>query len=250
MPLLTADGVYKRYGGVTAVAGVSLSIVRGECVGVIGSNGAGKTTLFQLLTGFEHPDEGQIFLYPHSKGQDAGRKSGGIAVHTSQAHRLARAGVGRTFQNLRLFEELTARENIQVAILSLRITSFDVDALLKELGLASAADTMVCSLPYGTRKLCELGRAVAVASSGCGLLFLDEPCAGLCESESEALVYLLKDLKSRYGLTLFVIEHHMSFVQTLCDRLYAMDQGKIIAQGAPQQVFMDAAVKQLILGTI
>lgn len=243
MPLLTCEGLVKRYGGVTAVAEVSLALMQGESVGVIGSNGAGKTTLFALLTGFEHPDEGKIILTPHhgSGGQT-------IAVHTAPAYRLARAGVGRTFQNLRLFEGLTVRENIQTVVYSLKIANCPVDALLDSLGLRGQADTVVSALPYGTRKLCELARAAAVASSGCGLLFLDEPCAGLCEEETGRLAVLLGELKERYRLTLFLIEHHMAFVERVCGRLYAMDTGRIIAAGTPREVFLNTAVKRAILG--
>ncbi len=248
MPLLTCDGVVKRYGGVTAVAGVSLTLMQGESVGVIGSNGAGKTTLFALLTGFEHPDEGRIFLTPHRTKAGLSVIPQPIAVHTAPAYRLARAGVGRTFQNLRLFEGLTVRENIQTVIYSLRITDCGCDALLDSLGLRGQADIVVSALPYGTRKLCELARAVAVASSGCGLLFLDEPCAGLCEEETERLAVLLGELKERYDLTLFLIEHHMAFVERVCGRLYAMDTGRLIAEGTPREVFLNTAVKKAILG--
>ncbi len=249
MPILTAEGLYKRYGGVTAVAGVSLSLARGEIAGMIGSNGAGKTTLFQMLTSFERPDAGRIYLYPQTKaGESAQGRFDAVAVHGTQAHILARMGVARTFQNLRLFERLTVRENIQAAVLSLRIRGFALEQLLAMLGLAECADTNVEALPYGTRKLCELGRAVAVASAGCGMLFLDEPCAGLCVEETERLAGLLRQLKQNYALTIFIIEHHMAFVEQLCDRLYAMDTGHVIAQGRPQEVLSNAAVRQAVLG--
>ncbi|MFA9379610.1 MAG: ABC transporter ATP-binding protein, partial [Acetanaerobacterium sp.] len=210
MALLTGTGLCRHYGGVTALAGVSLQVEAGETVGVIGSNGAGKTTLFQLLTAFERPDAGTIRL--HTQG-------GEIAVHTMPAHRLARMGVGRTFQNLRLFERLTVRENIQSAVFSLGITGFSLDELLERLSLVREGDVAANELPYGARKMCELGRAVTVASGGCGLLFLDEPCAGLSAGEAERLSLLLRQLKERFRLTLFIIEHHMAFLEGLCDRL-------------------------------
>lgn len=242
MPLVVCEGVSKRYGGVTAVNDVSLAVRKGETVGIIGSNGAGKSTLFALLTGFERPDKGAVYL------ERAAQRT--LAVHRTPAYRLARAGVGRTFQNLRLFEALTVRDNVRTAVCAAKRTGFDADALLLFMKLDKQASGLAGALPYGAKKRCELARAVAVAAAqeGCGLLFLDEPCAGLCREETEELLLLLQQLKQRYELTVVVIEHNMEFVAKLCGRMYAMDTGKIIAQGLPDAVLRDGAVRRLILG--
>ncbi len=240
MPLMLCDKAQKSYGGVKALGGVSLVIEKGETVGVIGSNGAGKTTLFQVLTAYERPDSGYAAVtLPSGEA---------VTAHVLGPYRLARLGVGRTFQNLRLFEGLTPRENLLAAIYSMNIKEIDPDRLLLELSLTSYADMVVSSLPYGARKLTELARAVTVAASGLGLLFLDEPCAGLNEGETAELSLRLSGLKRRYGLTIFFVEHHMSFVREQSDRLYAMDEGLVIASGSPRAVLCDTRVKELILG--
>ncbi len=242
MRLLSCEGLQKHYGGVTAVDGVSLAVEEQETLGIIGSNGAGKTTLFNILTGFERPDGGTITL------RRGGRE---LPVQGGHAFKLARMGVGRTFQNLRLFEQMTVYGNIQTAILSLGCTKLNIDGLLRLLGLAERADTLVSSLPYGVRKKTELARALVCAcgpENGCRLLFLDEPAAGLTTAEAYELAALLRDVKARYRLTLVLIEHHMAFLESLCGKLCAMDEGRVIACGAPGEVLTGAAVQRAIFG--
>ena len=242
MRLLSCDSLYKSFGGVSAVDGVTLAVTKGETVGIIGSNGAGKTTLFNILTGFEKADGGTVTLSP-------GRKE--LRTQGFSACTLARLGVGRTFQNLRLFEDMTVLENIQAAIYSLNNTGFSVDELVLFLSLTLLANTKVGELPYGARKRCELARTIAGACSvadGCRLIFLDEPAAGLNTAEAAELASLLVRLKKRYSLTLLLIEHNMTFIQFLCDRVYAMDEGRMIAAGIPKEVLTCTAVKKAIFG--
>ena len=242
MRLLSCEGIVKRYGGVTALDGISLSVEEHETLGIIGSNDAGKTTLFNILTGFDKPDSGTVTLRLNERE---------LQVQGFGAFTFAHMGVGRTFQNLRLFEQMTVYENIHTAILSMKRTEITAEELLKLLGLSERAEVPVGKLPYGMRKKAELARALVCTcgmKKGCRLLFLDEPAAGLTTAEAYELASLLLKLKKQYGITMVLIEHHMAFLEDLCSTLCAMDEGKIIAIGKPQEVFSAAVVRSAIFG--
>ena len=234
--ILDAAGLCRHYGGVAAVKDVSITAVRGKTVGIIGSNGAGKTTLFNMLTAFEPPNSGSITYY---------LPSGVYRTEKLPAYKLSRLGIGRTFQNLRLFCSMTVEENILAAIYSCGNTDCDVNMLLSTVGLGGNGGLPVSQLSYGQRKRAELARTLAC---GCTVLFLDEPAAGLATDEADELTALLAALRARLGLTIILIEHNMTMIAALCDTLYAMDGGAVIAQGTTAEVFRSRAVLKAVFG--
>ena len=248
---LEVSGLTRRFGGVTAVDGVSFAVNRGEVFGVIGPNGAGKTTLFNLVTGITPPTSGTLL---HD----------GTDITTARPHQVARRGIARTFQNIRLFSELTALENVMIGrhchtrsglfsgVLGLGSAGAEERAVRKRalellalMGLASRAQVKARNLPYGDQRRLEIARALALEPQ---VLLLDEPAAGMNPSEKTALSDFMRRLREDFDLTLLIIEHHVPLVMGLCDRIAVLDFGRMIALGDPETVRRDPAVVEAYLG--
>jgi branched-chain amino acid transport system ATP-binding protein len=244
-PLLRLDGVTRRFGGVTALDGVSCEIAAGQIVGIIGPNGAGKTTLFNVVTGAFRASSGDVHF-------DAER------VTDWPSYRIARRGIARTFQNIRLFAGMTVWEHLLVSqphreaswrrLLPTRwadpAARRRAEEVLAFFGLEAVRDRPARSLPYGIQRRVEMARAV---TAGPKLLLLDEPVAGMNQDEAEQVRALLLRLRQD-GLSILLIEHDMTFVMNLCDHLYVLDFGALIAEGAPAAVRRNPVVLDAYLG--
>lgn len=250
-PLLACDRLTMRFGGLTAVDSFALAICPGELVGLIGPNGAGKTTVFNMITGVYRPTAGGI--------QFADRNIVGI-----RPHRITASGIARTFQNIRLFNDLTVLDNVRLAchftvryglLDSLfrtgrfRRTEAEVAEksrkLLELLDLADCENQLARSLPYGEQRRLEIARALA---TGPKLLLLDEPAAGMNPAEKEQLAALIARIRHEFSLAILLIEHDMPFVMRLCERLTVLDYGKIICRGTPAEVRANPDVIRAYLG--
>lgn len=229
--MLEVKNLTKRFSGITAVDNVSMSVKKGETLGIIGTNGAGKTTLFNILSGFETADSGTV-LY---EGRDVTRLS---------QNSLVRLGFARTFQNLRLFYDMTVRENLLVSAFARKTDPKACDDLLKLSNLWEKRNHLSSALAYGEMRKLELLRATA---TGARILFLDEPSAAMTRPEATELDLLIKTLKATYSLTVLLIEHNMELVSLSCDRVCAMDRGRIISSGAPNKVLSDPVVTASML---
>jgi branched-chain amino acid transport system ATP-binding protein len=232
---LEVTGVVKRFGGVTALDGVDLALDDGEILGLIGPNGSGKTTLVNCISGALAIDEGDIAL--------AGR-----SVARASRVRRARAGIARTFQNLRLFGEMTVRENVTVGLNASRRrggAAPDVEALLARLRLTEVSRDVVSSLPYGRQRRVEIARALAGSPT---VLLLDEPAAGLNDAETEELLGLLREIRTDDGCSIVVIDHDMNLVIEVSDRVQVLDGGQVIYDGAPRDAFKQRHVVEAYLG--
>src|SRR3954447_2277555 len=232
--MLAARQIQKRFGGVAALAGVDVDMASGELLGLIGPNGSGKTTLVNCLSGVHLPDSGTVMF----DDRDITRWS---------RPRRARGGMLRTFQNLRLFQELTVGENVEAGRFTRRAEGRreDTGELLDELGLASRERVRSSDLSYGQQRRVELGRAVAGRPR---LLLLDEPAAGLSETEREELRDRLLQIRNRLGCAMIVIEHDMPFILGLCERLMVLHEGAVIYSGAPKDAIVDPGVVEAYLG--
>ena len=236
--VLIVDGVSVAFGGFRALDNVSLEVGRTEVVGVIGPNGAGKTTLLNVVTGLVASDAGRVAL-------------GDTELTDVPPHQIARRGLVRTFQNLRLFGALTVRENIEVSALVASSTRrhclpVDVDGLLVAAGLWEVRDRRARELDYGTSRRLELARAAAMAPS---FLLLDEPTSGMSDAESLTMVDQVRRMAGLVGAGVMVIDHDLNFITGICDRVTCLDRGQVIASGTPAEVQADPEVQAAYLGT-
>lgn len=234
---LVAEHLSVRFEGLTAVDDVSLAIRRGEILGLIGPNGAGKTTLVNALSGFQKLTGGRVLL------DDAD-------VTSLPAAQLAQRGLTRTFQSVRVFAELSVFENVEAAALSTvrrrRDAAPVVWDLLRSVHLDDQAHRAASSLPYGDERKLGLVRALATQPA---FLLLDEPAAGLDETESDDLMQVIGRVRDERGCGIMVIEHHMPLIMQLCDRIHVLDYGKTISEGTPMQIQADRTVIDAYLGT-
>jgi branched-chain amino acid transport system ATP-binding protein len=249
--ILEAKNVTIRFGGLTAVSDFNLQIGDNELVGLIGPNGAGKTTIFNMLTGVYKPTEGEIRI-------------AGQSIERMKPYHITALGVARTFQNIRLFKELTVLENVKIgghihyvysgtsAVLHTNRFHEAEDAaerealkLLDIFGLQSRANYYAKNLPYGDQRRLEIARALAAKPK---LLLLDEPAAGLNTGETLALMQKIHEIRDRFRVSILLIEHNMELVMGICERIFVLNYGKTIACGTPEQIQSDPVVIEAYLG--
>ena len=250
MALLETDRVWKKFGGVTAVQDIALSIEKGEILGMIGPNGSGKTSFINLLSGIYRPDKGRILF----SGED---------ITELPAHLITKKGIARTFQNLRVFPNISVLDNLLIgrhcrvntSLANIYLTPFlsrkrekeaedRVIELLEWVHLGDRRKELAKNLPYGEQRLLEICRALASEPL---LLLLDEPCAGMNPVEMDTLAAFLKNLRQR-GTTLFIIEHNMRFIMSIAERIVVLDAGTKFREGTPGQIQKDKEVQRIYLG--
>lgn len=255
MKVLETKSLSKNFGGLQAVSNVNIVANKGELIGLIGPNGAGKTTLFNLLTGVYEASSGEINLYRDGKE---------LNIVGKKPHTVTQLGIARTFQNIRLFKELTVLDNIKVAMNNeikyglistiLRLPKYyreeekveeKAQLLLNEVGLLAKKDEKAKNLPYGEQRKLEIARALATNPS---ILFLDEPAAGMNPRETKELTTLIEELRHKFDLTIVLIEHDMSLVMKICEKIYVLDYGRLIATGNPEQIKNNKRVIEAYLG--
>ena len=251
---LRVNNLSRDFGGVRALSNVNMDIEHGDIVGLIGPNGAGKTTLFNLLTGIYNPSEGEVF-YKFNKE---------TSIKNMKPFDIAQLGVSRTFQNIRLFGEMTVAENVKIGIhknikynvLSsiFRLPSYynqekaacnTVNELLDVFGLLDKKDELAKNLPYGEQRRLEIARALASKPK---FILLDEPAAGMNPNETNELRELIKWIKGKFDITIILIEHDMSLVMSVCDNIYVLDHGEMIASGTPREIKNNPVVIKAYLG--
>ena len=251
MSLLEIDNVTLRFGGLVAVDQVSFTVEPGEVFALVGPNGAGKSTLFNLVSRFYDPAEGDI-------------RFGGASILDSAPHRIAALGIGRTFQNIELFEQATVLQNLLVGrhrhrrsnlVTELLFTPFvrreehrhreAVEKVIEFLDLQPYRDKFISGLPYGVRKVVELGRALALEPK---LLLLDEPASGLSVEETQDMAFWIEDIKKVMGITVLMVEHDMHLVSSVSDRVLALADGRTLALGTPEEVQNHPAVIEAYIG--
>ncbi|HFI0077134.1 TPA: ABC transporter ATP-binding protein [Streptococcus suis] len=251
MVLLEVKDLTKNFGGLTAVGDVTMELHEGELVGLIGPNGAGKTTLFNLLTGVYEPSEGTITL-------------ASTLLNGKAPSKIASLGLGRTFQNIRLFKNMTVLENVLIGLGNhgkaevfasfFRLPAFYKNEeslktkaieLLKIFDLDGDADTLAKNLPYGQQRRLEIVRALATEPK---ILFLDEPAAGMNPQETAELTQLIRKIKEEFNITIMLIEHDMSLVMEVTERIYVLEYGRLIAHGTPAEIRSNKRVIEAYLG--
>lgn len=236
--MLEIRGVSKSFGGLKALDGVDLAVGPAEISGLIGPNGAGKSSLVNIISGLLVPDAGDVRLE-------------GRIVSGQGPEGVARAGIGRTFQNLRLFPALTVLQNIEVAAQTARecrperSRELDLHAEIAALGLAGSEDLDAGTLSYGDQRRVEILRALALCPD---FLLLDEPAAGMNDAESATLAIAIRSIRDRHGVGLIVIDHDLHFILGLCERIAVLDMGRKIAEGTAREVRHDPRVIEVYLG--
>lgn len=251
MALLDVKDLTKNFGGLTAVGDVTMHLDKGELVGLIGPNGAGKTTLFNLLTGVYEPSEGSVSLDE-------------TLLNGKKPYKIASLGLSRTFQNIRLFKDMTVLENVLVGMANqnnphllasfLRLPKFysseeklhqKAMKLLAIFDLDGDAETLAKNLPYGQQRRLEIVRALATEPK---ILFLDEPAAGMNPQETAELTQLIRKIKEEFNITIMLIEHDMSLVMEVTERIYVLEYGRLIAHGTPDEIKNNQRVIEAYLG--
>ena len=271
--VLKVENATMQFGGVVAVDNMNIVVDKGEIVSLIGPNGAGKTTAFNVITGVYAPTNGAVYFngkkiienHPQGKmkklyqGQNAGKYTHVLAPSPDKITQL---GIARTFQNIRLFKSQTVFENILIAKHLRRTSNLftatfhlngkeeqkmreDATHLLEIVGLKDERNEMATSLPYGKQRRLEIARALATNPS---LLLLDEPAAGMNPQETDELTAFIGEIRDNFGLTIFMIEHHMDLVMEISDRIYVLDFGKPIAEGVPEEIQNNQRVIDAYLG--
>ncbi|MDD6024483.1 MAG: ABC transporter ATP-binding protein [Oscillospiraceae bacterium] len=271
--ILHVENVTMQFGGVVAVNNLSLDVNQGEIVALIGPNGAGKTTAFNCITGVYEPTNGLVsfmgtpMVENHPQGKMKKLYSGDNAdmyhtVISPTPDRITKLGIARTFQNIRLFSKLTVFENVLIAkhmrakhnvfSATFRLSHkeearmrAETLALLEEQNLLHLKDEIAGSLPYGLQRRLEIARALATDPK---LLLLDEPAAGMNPQETQDLTDFIREIRTKYNLSIFMIEHHMDLVMQISDRIYVLDFGKLIAEGIPAEIQNNQRVIDAYLG--